>query len=519
MPPALTPRTSGESSRSGNLIPRKPVPGSSNLASSRLNEVVPPPIPGKENQGPGGPAQTTLRSPASPTEPAPLPYQRATSSQPETPPGPAQRVPLGPRLATADSLERHPPQALGHGRAPSYPSRPPPLPPRHSELPVSPPFTDPLSPTSNEGRSPSPTKVRPFTPFSLTLIRRDPSSGQQWNVGKVASLRQENPDSLTNDEKYHQALCPSVVVHLEASGYAKFRGMPTNPNTDMRDLREIRASLDLRPGSASSSATRLQMLESLGPQTGSNAFERQVVMAYSKSFAANLRDKFHQHRRHRSSTDEDQPGSPTPHHQYHDRSGSTASAGSFGGDLDGEAPVSTQPALGLKPRGYMFYSPWGGRCQFLTGNAGRSLKCRHILPTYGGGVFNPLVDGAEAGEGTHKAKAYAVSELRFSLPSGELLHADKRPPEGGVRARDQLQGQLNKVIQKAQHGLGYDDDYDDDDDWHFDLSLGREKAGGGNRGKRAKMGKLIVFDEGLKMLDLVVAANVGVWWTVWERMA
>ncbi len=47
--------------------------------------------------------------------------------------------------------------------------------------------------------------------------------------------------------------------------------------------------------------------------------------------------------------------------------------------------------------------------------------------------------------------------------------------------------------------------------------LGVEKAGGGTSGKHAKLGKLIVYDEGLKMLDLVVAANLGVWWRVWER--
>lgn len=52
----------------------------------------------------------------------------------------------------------------------------------------------------------------------------------------------------------------------------------------------------------------------------------------------------------------------------------------------------------------------------------------------------------------------------------------------------------------------------------FDWSaLGREKAGGGKRGGRAKLGKLLVYDEGIKMLDLVVAANMGIWWTAWER--
>jgi hypothetical protein len=62
-----------------------------------------------------------------------------------------------------------------------------------------------------------------------------------------------------------------------------------------------------------------------------------------------------------------------------------------------------------------------------------------------------------------------------------------------------------------------DEDEDDDSGDILNLSLGREKAGGGIRGKRAKLGKLIVHDEGLKMLDLIVAANMGIWWTVWER--
>jgi hypothetical protein len=160
----------------------------------------------------------------------------------------------------------------------------------------------------------------------------------------------------------------------------------------------------------------------------------------------------------------------------------------------------------------MFYSPWNGRCEFVTGKAGRSLRCRHVLPSYGGGVHNPLVEGSDAEHGDEKVdNAQTVSELRFNLPSNELF-AEKRSTEGGVRARDQIQGQFNKLVAKAQ---GHEDS--DDADFHFDLSLGREKAGGGNRGKRAKMGKLIIFDEGLKMLDLAVAANVGIWWNTWER--
>jgi hypothetical protein len=51
----------------------------------------------------------------------------------------------------------------------------------------------------------------------------------------------------------------------------------------------------------------------------------------------------------------------------------------------------------------------------------------------------------------------------------------------------------------------------------MDLSLARERAGGGMRGTSAKLGKLIIEDEGLKMLDLVVAACMGVWWGFYDQ--
>jgi len=56
-----------------------------------------------------------------------------------------------------------------------------------------------------------------------------------------------------------------------------------------------------------------------------------------------------------------------------------------------------------------------------------------------------------------------------------------------------------------------------DEDGNLDLTLGREKAGGGFGGRQAKLGKLIVWPAGLGMLDLLVAANLGLWWRGWER--
>ncbi|KAI8630784.1 hypothetical protein F5Y19DRAFT_33731 [Xylariaceae sp. FL1651] len=494
-----SPRSSEESPRTH--IHRKPVPTVPGQASPGTVSISSAAPIGKENQGHGVPTRKPIPEIGS----GGTPGDRLPTLTVMPPTAPVYRKPLGPRPVISESAEignplltdvHHP---LFHGS--NLEDQPPPLPTRARDRcpPVD--LTEASSLAPSIGSSPvsPPTKRRPFSPFSLILIRRDPSSGQQWNVGKIASFQLENPE-LIDEAKHHQP-SPSVQIHLETSGYAKFRGMPAGSEVGLR------GSLDLRPGS-SSSATKLQLPDIPTGMPASGAFERQVKMAYSPSFTANLRQRF----RSRSLVDEGRPSSPVQR-PGHDRHGSQASIGSFGGDFDGsDAPVITQPAPGLKPRGYIFYSPWNGRCEFVTGNAGRSLKCRHILPTYGAGLYNPLVEGTHGEHGAEKAEnTQPISELRFNLPTNELF-TDKRSPEGGVRARDQIQSQFNRIMAKAQ---GLEDS--DEDDLHFALSLGREKAGGGNRGKRAKMGKLIIFDEGLKMLDLVVAANVGVWWITWER--
>jgi len=469
-----SPRSSGESPRTQPQIHRKPLPNTAGNAPA-----------GKENVSLGVPA----RKPVPGSTPG-IPSEHRLSTSP-----PNSRSLLGPRPLVSETSQSDAPPLPSIPRPPLHEltrveEQHPPLPPRpgnrqaHANLAVT-------------TRVTSPTKKRPFTPFSLILIRRDPTSGQQWNVGKIASFQLENTDFM--DEEKYQHHSPSIQIHIETSGYAKFRGMLAAPEVG------IGAGLDLRPGSASS-ASNLHVPGVLTGVSASGAFERQVKMAYSPSFTATLKHRF----RRRSSTDEGRPLSPAKR-PGHGRHSSQASMGSFGGDFDGsDAPVITHPAPGLKPRGYVFYSPWNGRCEFVTGKAGRSLRCRHVLPSYGG--YNPLVEGPDPEYGEEKTDdSHTVSELRFNLPSNDLL-SDKRSPEGSMRARDHIHSQFNKMVAKAQ---GLEDS--DEGDVHFDLSLGREKAGGGNRGKRAKMGKLIIYDEGLKMLDLAVAANVGIWWTTWER--
>jgi hypothetical protein len=117
-----------------------------------------------------------------------------------------------------------------------------------------------------------------------------------------------------------------------------------------------------------------------------------------------------------------------------------------------------------------------------------------------------------------------LSELRFNLPNSnkptirpqsafaagaKLPNSDRRPDSSLS-----LSTSTNNPHDKS-------DDDDDDFDGH-DIrilqNLGQEKAGGGFGGKQAKLGKLIIWPDGVQMLDLLVAANVGLWWRAWEKV-
>lgn len=184
----------------------------------------------------------------------------------------------------------------------------------------------------------------------------------------------------------------------------------------------------------------------------------------------------------------------------------------FGSDVSGPSsshPVS--PALKSSAKGFTFQSPWGGTCDFFTGVAGRSLKCRHVRPRPSGMSGLDPID---------------VSELRFNLPTSKTFGspAPKSPQPGTARATNRLSYFSHKRQQRSSVDLG--DTLDDrntplqmePDEDRLDLSLGQEHAGGGFGGRQAKLGKLIVEHEGLHMLDLVVAANMALWWRVYERM-
>lgn len=272
----------------------------------------------------------------------------------------------------------------------------------------------------------------------ITLIRRDPASGSQWNVATI--IQQSGATPLRK-----------VDLELNSPGYRKF------------------AQLEGAPGQG--------LKRHVSYMPGSNV-----------------------------------EGAPVP--------------GRRSSTID-----SFSSSTGKKARQvYAFMSPWQGMCSFSNGLDGKSLRCRHFLP-----AANQSMPGVAAD----------VAELRFNLPWATLRLRDPNkqagtelsdwpasagpPRSANPSNKENWRRSIQALTHKARMPLSNGDrgasvpsitasrrDSTDQDNpidlGRMRLDLGREKAGGGFKGHSAKLGKLIIDDEGLKMCDLVVAACMGVWW-------
>lgn len=296
---------------------------------------------------------------------------------------------------------------------------------------------------------------------SLTLIRRDPASSEQWNVAliydppvdEISSAALRNP---TAAQRTKQGGAP-LYLDISNPSYMQFTDQ-NRPNS--------RISTDTTSSGSSDS-------------TPEGVFRRRLFM----------------------------PGSRFGAHNY----GQNLKSGSVGSvDIQSLEVASGQRSIrhsvdvsaysmntsysNPRSKGYTFASPWNGPCEFSTGATGKSLKCRHHVPaTYGGTI------------------AVAVSELRFNLPTSSSKVA--RTPLSEKRS-SYMSGLHRRLHSSDDNGSI---DFVFDDDGKLDLTLGREKAGGGFGGRQAKLGKLIIHPDGLGMLDLLVAANIGLWWRAWGR--
>lgn len=314
---------------------------------------------------------------------------------------------------------------------------------------------------------------------SLTLIRR--YDNLQWNVGKISRISGTmSSDDLVNT-KYGLPFTEiqGASIAISTPGYAKFIG------------REVLNGSISQPGVAKSQEWPSREDEQV-------CFTRQLRVAdYMKSLDQKRKSgfsdstlgkhgfssKFKIHKRSREATSEE--------------------------TTEKNFPPTSPTHQTVDSKGYVFQSPWDGICEFHTGVAGRSLKCRHTV--------SPLRVIPHA-----QGRSAPVSELRFNLPSSKSLSGSSRKSkvpqsysESSKRSSVLSTRSYNHFHSGAVGEQAYEDSASSDD--RLDLSLGQEHAGGGFGGKQAKLGKLIVEIEGLKMLDLVVAANIGIWWRVYEK--
>ncbi|EYE91136.1 uncharacterized protein EURHEDRAFT_416749 [Aspergillus ruber CBS 135680] len=387
-----------------------------------------------------------------------------------------------------------------------------------------------LSPSrrSHDSRSPDPSPG-----FHITLIRRDPTHGTQWNVATISTQRLDEGvmDLEISTPGYNRFLAQDEPISLASLGL----------NTDKMNGPSFSALQALQ-----------QQAESHGPvphndtpndnssqePPGPKRFRRKLCV--SRPLQDEGRGSIDQQSAPRGSIDSTGPGSPPPKSQ----NGSLSK---------------------LKSGYYTFNSPWNGVCTFSTSVNGRSLKCKHMIPLQAPAGFS-----STSTQTVGTSPAVTVAEIRFNTPfqPGHLHHQpnpthlspwqlsqtstfanphaepNDQPlsttpsnipseqqspplqPANPTSKRASLAQILNPNRPRAHttnNALGNigltrkpstasTASKSSDDPDRLDFSLARERAGGGMRGKSAKLGKLVVEDEGIKMLDLVVAACMGVWW-------
>jgi hypothetical protein len=377
--------------------------------------------------------------------------------------GSMRRKPLGPRarvtreldenvfLHKNDDSEYQPDHQAQPGRDPDHEPWP------HLEdavPPTLPPRTAPALPPR-----PKPSAIQEAD--RIVLIRRDPSSGSQWNVGTMTVTI--------------SGLSASVEIHTP--GYQKFA---------KQDL-----ELALQP-----SATVQVLQDKISTISASPVAHHTPVAQFLRTIDILALNQ------------------PKLGRSAHQRNQSD--------DMYSLVEQNSTQTQGLLHSKCIFTSPWNGQCSFTTGLDGRSLKCRHALPM---------------ASSTGETSSEPACEIRFNLPWLRMRKKVQTQSEGenspatipGPRSADAKQV-FRRSVQRLRSASGSKMLSEDDklradfeaiksrsnaaDQHHrLDLSLGQEKAGGGFRGSSAKLGKLIIENEGLKFADLAVGACMSIWWT------
>lgn len=340
---------------------------------------------------------------------------------------------------------------------------------------------------------PRPEPMTPASPvsdgsrFHITLIRRDPASASQWNVGTISGAR-------TGRGPIH--------IEIFTPGYSRF--IRQDESLSLADLGvnlpsspvQTQGARPPSPTSPSAAATR----------GSSEVFSRDVVAVRHQSIGEDVAQVAQNVQQAINGL----------------RSGTGLSFSSDYNSNNNGPTATAKPARGY----YTFTSLWNGTCTFVASIDGRSLKCKHTIP------------------GPPSAKpppAVTVAEIRFNIPFPlEQHHGPPSPTKTALNqlrtkgARTSISELINSGVQKMQHvrhrsrdsqqgdsrprsrGDSGEESAAEEDNDRF--ALARERGGGGMHGRDVKLGKLVIEDEGIKMMDLVVAACMGVWWRSWPQL-
>jgi hypothetical protein len=215
----------------------------------------------------------------------------------------------------------------------------------------------------NQRPTPSPRRLsenpRCSSP-SLTLIRRDPASGAQWNVARIEDPAVLDISSTANDSKTKKKTGAPMYIEVFNPGYSKFlhsdnTGKPPLPSRDTGlSARSFQAGQTQIPDAQRE--TQLSMSE--------NIFRRRIWMEGSQHAGAGFGHR-------KNSSYDGNTIRPDSRGSYAGQAQPPPSFLTNENQTYGSIEVSDRPT---SFRGYVFTSPWNGRCEFVTGAGGGSLK-------------------------------------------------------------------------------------------------------------------------------------------------
>lgn len=213
-----------------------------------------------------------------------------------------------------------------------------------------------------EERPPLPPRMptgSPAASTTLTLIRRDPASDSQWNVAYIEDPPVYDLSSSTlNEPMTKNKYGAPFYIEVTNPGYSKFLNNP-----EKQEL--LRQSTEL--------SNRMSQLGA--PSANYNPYMPPSIPATSSDIRGGA-DQREETFRRRVWMEGSKHRSRSSHDFSAGRDSQRSSGEAYSGDFRVAGPPSPMVHDDKQPgfRGYVFKSPWNGRCEFITGVSGDTLK-------------------------------------------------------------------------------------------------------------------------------------------------